>query len=71
MLGSFSGGTDLCTGFVGPNPLLPVRSGIIAGACLGAKVEAFNAAGEPVIGEVGELVLTVPHAVDAGRVLGR
>jgi acetoacetyl-CoA synthetase len=60
VLGSFSGGTDVCTGFVGPNPLSPVRSGIIAGPCLGAKVEAFNAAGEPVIGEVGELVLTVP-----------
>jgi acetoacetyl-CoA synthetase len=59
-LGSFSGGTDVCTGFVGPNPLLPVRSGIIAGACLGAKVQAFNAAGEPVTGEVGELVLTEP-----------
>ncbi len=60
VLGSFSGGTDVCTGFVGPNPLLPVRSGIIAGPCLGAKVEAFNAAGEPVIGQVGELVLTEP-----------
>jgi len=60
VLGSFSGGTDVCTGFVGPNPLLPVRRGIIAGPCLGAKVEAFNAAGEPVIGEVGELVLTAP-----------
>jgi acetoacetyl-CoA synthetase len=60
VLGSFSGGTDVCTGFVGPNPLSPVRSGVIAGPCLGAKVEAFNEAGEPVIGEVGELVLTVP-----------
>jgi acetoacetyl-CoA synthetase len=60
VLGSFSGGTDVCTGFVGPNPLLPVRTGIIAGPCLGAKVEAFNEAGEPVIGEVGELVLTEP-----------
>ncbi len=60
VLGSFSGGTDVCTGFVGPNPLLPVRRGIIAGPCLGAKVEAFNAVGEPVIGEVGELVLTAP-----------
>jgi acetoacetyl-CoA synthetase len=58
VLGSFSGGTDLCTGFVGPNPLLPVRSGIIAGPCLGAKVEAFDAGGAAVIGEVGELVLT-------------
>jgi acetoacetyl-CoA synthetase len=60
LLGSFSGGTDMCTGFVGPCPLLPVRRGIIAGPCLGAKVEAFDAAGTPVIGEVGELVLTTP-----------
>jgi acetoacetyl-CoA synthetase len=60
LLGSFSGGTDLCTGFVGPCPLLPVRSGVIAGACLGAKVEAYNAAGRPVVGEVGELVITEP-----------
>ncbi len=59
-LGSFSGGTDMCTGFVGPCPLLPVRSGIIAGPCLGAKVEAFDAEGHAVTGEVGELVLTAP-----------
>jgi acetoacetyl-CoA synthetase len=60
LLGSFSGGTDVCTGFVGPAPLLPVRSGVISGRCLGAKVEAFDAAGRPVTGEVGELVLTAP-----------
>jgi acetoacetyl-CoA synthetase len=60
ILGSFSGGTDMCTGFVGPSPLLPVRAGIISGPCLGARVEAFDAAGQPVIGEVGELVLTLP-----------
>jgi acetoacetyl-CoA synthetase len=60
VLGSFSGGTDVCTGFVGPCPLLPVRRGIIAGPCLGAKVEAFDEAGRPVTGEVGELVLTLP-----------
>ncbi len=59
-LGSFSGGTDLCTGFVGPSPLLPVRAGIIAGPCLGARVEAYDAAGRPVTGEVGELVITRP-----------
>jgi acetoacetyl-CoA synthetase len=46
-LGSFSGGTDVCTGFVGPSPLLPVRAGLIAGRCLGASVEAFDAAGKP------------------------
>jgi acetoacetyl-CoA synthetase len=60
LLGSFSGGTDLCTGFVGPCPLTPVRSGIISGACLGAKVESFSPDGKPLIGEVGELVLTKP-----------
>jgi acetoacetyl-CoA synthetase len=60
LLGSFSGGTDLCTGFVGPSPLLPVRAGVIQGRCLGARVEAFDDAGAPVIDEVGELVITEP-----------
>ena len=60
LLGSFSGGTDLCTGFVGPCPLLPVRAGVIAGPCLGAKVEAYDPDGKPVTGEVGELVITAP-----------
>ncbi|MEU4835317.1 acetoacetate--CoA ligase [Streptosporangium sp. NPDC023615] len=59
-LGSFSGGTDVCTGFVGPVPLLPVRAGVIPCRCLGARVEAFDPSGEAVIGEVGELVLTLP-----------
>ena len=59
-LGSFAGGTDLCTGFLGPCPLLPVRAGLISGPCLGADVQAFDPAGHPVIGEVGELVLTTP-----------
>jgi acetoacetyl-CoA synthetase len=60
LLGSFSGGTDLCTGFVGPTPLLPVRAGVIQGRCLGAMVEAYDDAGRPVIDEVGELVITRP-----------
>jgi len=60
VLGSLSGGTDVCTGFVGASPLLPVRSGIIAGRCLGAKVEAFDSGGHSVVGKVGELVVTEP-----------
>jgi acetoacetyl-CoA synthetase len=60
ILGSYSGGTDLCTGFVGPCPLLPVRAGVISGRCLGAAVEAYDPAGRPVTGEVGELVITRP-----------
>ncbi|HEV7933215.1 MAG TPA: acetoacetate--CoA ligase [Actinomadura sp.] len=59
-LGSFSGGTDVCTGFVGGSPLLPVRAGIIQCRGLGAKVEAYGDTGEPVIDEVGELVITEP-----------
>ena len=59
-LGSMSGGTDVCTGFVGHCPLLPVRSGMISGRSLGAKVESFDDHGHPVTGEVGELVLTGP-----------
>ena len=57
---SLSGGTDLCTPFVGGVPIHPVYAGEIQGASLGAKVEAYNAAGEPVIEEVGELVISAP-----------
>ncbi|MFC6087579.1 acetoacetate--CoA ligase [Sphaerisporangium aureirubrum] len=59
-LGSFSGGTDVCTGFVGAVPLLPVRAGVIPCRCLGARVESFDPDGDPVVGEVGELVVTRP-----------
>ncbi|WP_433175871.1 acetoacetate--CoA ligase [Actinoallomurus sp. CA-150999] len=60
LVGSFSGGTDVATGFVGPCPLLPLRAGVIQCRGLGAKVEAYDEKGDPVIGEVGELVLTEP-----------
>ncbi|MCB8921579.1 MAG: acetoacetate--CoA ligase [Ardenticatenaceae bacterium] len=59
-LESVSGGTDLCTAFVGGCRLLPIFAGEIQGACLGAKVQAFNDAGEAVVDEVGELVITQP-----------
>ena len=60
LLGSVSGGTDVCTAFVGSNPLLPVRAGEIQCRCLGAKVEAFDEDGRSVVDQVGELVLTEP-----------
>jgi acetoacetyl-CoA synthetase len=59
-LQSISGGTDVCTGFVGASPLLPVRAGEIPCRCLGAAVEAFDPLGHAVVGEVGELVITAP-----------
>jgi acetoacetyl-CoA synthetase len=57
---STSGGTDVCTAFVGGVPLLPVHRGELQARALGAKVEAFDEEGRPLIGEVGELVLTEP-----------
>ena len=59
-LASISGGTDVCTAFLLSCPLLPVYAGEIQCAGLGAKVEAFGERGQPVLGEVGELVLTTP-----------
>ncbi len=60
LLASISGGTDVCTAFVGMTPLLPVRAGEIACRYLGAKVEAFDERGAPMIGHLGELVITQP-----------
>ena len=57
---STSGGTDLCTAFVGGCPLLPVKSGELQCRSLGAKVEAFDEEGNSLIDEVGELVITEP-----------
>jgi acetoacetyl-CoA synthetase len=57
---STSGGTDLCTAFVGGVPTLPVYRGELQARALGAKVEAWNEDGVPVVGEVGELVITEP-----------
>ena len=59
-LGSISGGTDLCTAFVGSCPLLPVHAGEIQCLCLGASVEAYGPVGQPLTEEVGELVITKP-----------
>jgi acetoacetyl-CoA synthetase len=57
---STSGGTDLCTAFVGGVALLPVYRGELQGRALGAAVEAWDEAGNAVIDEVGELVVTEP-----------
>ena len=57
---STSGGTDVCTAFVGGVPILPVYRGELQGRALGCAVESFNEEGKSVVGEVGELVLTEP-----------
>ena len=57
---SVSGGTDVCTAFVGGCPLVPVRRGEISCRYLGAAVEAYSSDGRSLVGEEGELVITAP-----------
>jgi acetoacetyl-CoA synthetase len=57
---STSGGTDLCTAFVGGVAILPVYRGELQARALGAAVEAWDDEGRAVVGEVGELVVTEP-----------
>jgi acetoacetyl-CoA synthetase len=57
---STSGGTDVCTAFVGGVPTLPVYRGELQAASLGVALAAFDPEGNPVVGEVGELVVTEP-----------
>ena len=57
---STSGGSDVCTAFVGGVPTLPVYEGELQARALGAKVEAFDDEGRSLIDQVGELVLTEP-----------
>jgi acetoacetyl-CoA synthetase len=59
-LGSGSGGTDVASSFVSGCRLLPVRAGEIACRLLGVDAQAFNEAGQPVVGERGELVIRQP-----------
>jgi acetoacetyl-CoA synthetase len=59
-LQSVSGGTDVCTAFVGGSPLVPVWAGEISCRHLGCKIEAFDPGGRAVIGQQGELVITAP-----------
>jgi acetoacetyl-CoA synthetase len=55
-----SGGTEFCCGLVGGVPTLPVYAGEIQARSLGVAAYAFNAHGESVVDELGELVITEP-----------
>lgn len=59
-LQSTSGGTDVCTSFVGGTPLLPVRAGEITATALGVLARALDPDGEPLVDQVGELVISAP-----------
>ncbi len=57
---SITGGTDIVSAFAGSAPTIPVWAGEISAPLLGVALESWNADGERVIGEVGELVVTRP-----------
>jgi acetoacetyl-CoA synthetase len=60
LLGSVSGGTDVCSAFILSHPHLPVYAGKLQCLGLGAKIEAWSETGQSLFGQVGELVLTAP-----------
>ena len=55
-----SGGTDVCAGFTGGSPTLPIYAGEHQHRNLGVAAYAFNDEGKPVVDEVGEMVITRP-----------
>ncbi|QQZ11935.1 acetoacetate--CoA ligase [Rhodococcus sp. 21391] len=57
---SITGGTDVVSAFVGGARNVPVWPGELSAPCLGVAVDAFDESGQPVRGEVGELVVTAP-----------
>ncbi|MFE1593562.1 acetoacetate--CoA ligase [Nocardia sp. NPDC058705] len=57
---SISGGTDVVSAFVGGAPTVPVWPGELSAPYLGVALDAFDEQGQPVRGEVGELVVTAP-----------
>ncbi|MEV6006896.1 acetoacetate--CoA ligase [Streptomyces sp. NPDC051976] len=59
-IASVSGGTDVCSCFAGGVATLPVHIGELQAACLGTDLQAWNVDGEPVVDQVGELVVTNP-----------
>jgi acetoacetyl-CoA synthetase len=59
-IASVSGGTDVCSCFAGGIPTLPVHIGELQGPCLGTDLQAWDPHGQPVVDEVGELVVAGP-----------
>jgi len=57
---SFSGGTDICSGFVGGCPFLPVYAGEIQCRLLGCYLDAFDESGNSVREQLGEMVIREP-----------
>jgi len=57
---SFSGGTDVCSGFVGGNILLPVVEGEIQCRLLGCDLDAVDESGASLRNDLGEMIIRQP-----------
>ncbi len=57
---STSGGTDVVSAFAGGSPIVPVWPGELSAPCLGVALDSWDSRGQPVRGDVGELVVTKP-----------
>jgi len=57
---STSGGTDVCTAFLGSSPMHPTWAGRISTRALGVKAYAADSEGRELIGTMGELVIAGP-----------
>eukprot|EP01134_Creolimax_fragrantissima_P004677 CFRG4677T1 len=63
LLGSISGGTDICSCFMGSNPTVPVVKGEIQTRHLGMAVQAWDDEGNQVFDTPGELVCVKPFPI--------
>ncbi|GGD70092.1 acetoacetate--CoA ligase [Microbacterium murale] len=59
-LWSMSGGTDIAGVFAGGAATVPIVAGEMSVRCLGVALEAWSDSGEPLVGHVGELVVSRP-----------
>lgn len=69
-IASTSGGTDVCTAFVGHSPTVASVPGELSAPCLGVNLRCFDDAGASVVGRAGELVITAPMPSMPLRILG-
>jgi acetyl-CoA synthetase len=58
---NYSGGTEVSGGIVGCNLLSPIRPASFNGPCVGTAADVVDAIGQPIRGEVGELVIRRPQ----------
>jgi acetyl-CoA synthetase len=57
---NYSGGTEISGGIVCGNPILPLKPCAFSGPCPGIAADVFDEQGQPVRGQVGELVIKAP-----------